>query len=377
LKLLYFSKTSFIGPSSRYRIYQYIPYLREAGIEVEVCPLFREGWFRILEMRPFPLRLLAKATYSSIRFAVRLRDLFKVQKHDLYVFEHQAFPYLPAFLERISKGINPNMVLEFDDAIFLTFLHGRKIPKLIRMSKHVIVGNDYLRDYALRFNPNVTVIPTVIDTVRYQPREHYGFNDRPVIGWVGLAYNLGYLVRLRGALLRLREEVGDFELRIICSRPLKMDGVRTSFKRWSYDDEVADIRGFDIGIMPLPDDEWAKGKCGLKVLQYMACGVPVVASPVGVNGEIIQDGKNGFLARDEKEWVEKLSLLLRDEELRRQIGRAGRKTVEERYSLRLWGPRLAGLYRQLVEGRIASSRSTSRRCSSSSPLKKSTSGYLP
>lgn len=347
MKLLYFSKTSFIGPSSRYRIYQYIPYLREAGIEVTVCPLFREGWFQILDMHPCGLRLLAKAIYSSVRFMVRLRDLLKVRECDLYVFEHQAFPYLPAFLERMSKRINPNMVLEFDDAIFLTFLHGRKIPRLIRMSKHVIVGNSYLQDYALKFNPNVTVIPTVIDTKRYRPREQYEFRGKPVIGWVGLAYNLSYLVRLRGALLKLRKEVGDFELRIICSRPLKMDGVRTSFKRWSYEDEVVDIRGFDIGIMPLPDDEWARGKCGLKLLQYMACGVPVVASPVGVNTEIIRDGKNGFLARNEEEWIKKLSLLLRDEESRRQMGKAGRRTVQTRYSLRLWGPRLAGLYKRL------------------------------
>jgi len=215
------------------------------------------------------------------------------------------------------------------------------------MSKHVIVGNSYLRDYALKFNPNVTVIPTVIDTKRYRPREQYEFRGKPVIGWVGLAYNLSYLVRLRGALLKLRKEVGDFELRIICSRPLKMDGVRTSFKRWSYEDEVVDIRGFDIGIMPLPDDEWARGKCGLKLLQYMACGVPVVASPVGVNTEIIRDGKNGFLARNEEEWIKKLSLLLRDEESRRQMGKAGRRTVQTRYSLRLWGPRLAGLYKRL------------------------------
>jgi glycosyltransferase involved in cell wall biosynthesis len=348
LKLIYFAKTSFIGPSSRYRIYQYIPYLKKAGIEVNVCPLFKGGWFRILDIQQSALRIVMKLLYSSARLFARINDILKVGNYDLYVFEHQAFPYLPAFLEMATKRINPNMVLEFDDAIFLTFLHGRKIPQLIRKSRHIVVGNHFLREYAVKFNPNVTVIPTVVDTERYVQKEDYKAKEKVTIGWVGLAYNLFYISELAGILRQLNGEVGNFQFKVICSQGLKIEGVDLAFKPWSYEEEVHDIRGLDIGIMPLEDDEWARGKCGLKVLQYMACGVPVIASPVGVNREIIRDGENGFLAATDEEWLEKLILLVQDENLRRQLGQKGRTTVEDRYSLKLWGPKVAEFYKGLL-----------------------------
>jgi glycosyltransferase involved in cell wall biosynthesis len=348
LKLLYLSKTSFIGPSSRYRIYQYIPYLREAGIEVTVAPLFKAGWFRILNMRGSPLRTAAKALYAAMRFSVRVWDLLKVGRYDLYCFEHQAFPYFPALLEKIAKRINPNMILEFDDAIFLTPLHGRKIPKLVAMSQHVIVGNSYLKDYAMKFNPLVSVIPTVVDTEKYRAKQDYRPQEQVQIGWVGLAYNLFCLKQLERTFQKLKLEVGDFIFTVICSQGLIMKGVETVFKPWSYNNEVEAIQCLDIGIMPLPDDEWARGKCGLKILQYMACGVPVVASPIGVNQDIIKDGENGFLAATDNEWFEKLVLLKSNEELRRKLGQKGRETVEQHYSLKLWGPKVASLYKNLM-----------------------------
>jgi glycosyltransferase involved in cell wall biosynthesis len=348
LKLVYFSKTSFIGPSSRYRIYQYVPYLRQAGIEVIVAPLFRGGWFRILNLRGRPLRAIAKGLYALMRLFVRIWDLLKVGKYDLYCFEHQAFPYIPVFLERIAKKINPNMLLEFDDAIYLTLLHKKKMPRLIRMSRHVIVGNNFLRDYVLQFNPNVTVIPTVVDTDRYRSKKDYYPHGKLNIGWVGLAYNLPYVQKLGETLQKLKKEIGDFKFSVICSKGLEIDGVDIIFKSWNYDDEIEDIRNLDIGIMPLADDEWTKGKCGLKVLQYMACGVPVVASPVGVNREIINDGENGLLAATDEEWFKKLSLLACNEALRRRLGQKGRETVEKNYSLLIWGPRVARLYKSLL-----------------------------
>ena len=312
-----------------------------------IACLFKEGWFRILDISWPPLRALAKGIYALARLFVRIWDLLKIGRYDLYCFEHQAFPYLPVFLEKIAKRINPNMLLEFDDAIFLTPLHGRKIPKLIAMSRHVIVGNAYLKNYALQFNSHVSIIPTVIDTKRYKPKKNYRAQGQINIGWVGLSYNLPYLEGLGGALRRLRSEAGDFYLRIICSQGLELDDVNTVFRPWNYDDEPEAIQGFDIGIMPLPDDEWARGKCGLKVLQYMACGVPVVASPLGINKEIIRDGENGFLAATEDMWVEKLKLLLSDEAMRRKLGQEGRKTVENHYSLKLWGPKVASFYKSL------------------------------
>jgi glycosyltransferase involved in cell wall biosynthesis len=348
VKLLYFSKTSFIGPSSRYRIYQYIPYLRKAEIEVTVAPLFSEGWFRILDLRQRPLRAAAKGMYALMRLFVRISEILKVGKYDLYCFEHQAFPYVPAFLEWFAQKLNPNMLLEFDDAIYLTFLHKKKIFQLIRMSKHVIVGNNFLKHYALQFNSHVTVIPTVIDTDRYSPKKDYRYQGKLNIGWVGLAYNLSYVLELARMLQKLKKEIGDFKFTVICSQGLDIDGIEVIFKRWCYNDEIEDIRNLDIGIMPLVDDAWAKGKCGLKLLQYMACGVPVVASPVGVNNEIINDGENGFLATTGKKWLEKLSLLARDEELRCTLGQKGRKTVEDYYSLKLWGPKVASLYKSLI-----------------------------
>jgi glycosyltransferase involved in cell wall biosynthesis len=348
VKLFYLSKTSFIGPSSRYRIYQYIPSLREAGIEVTVAPLLKEGWFRILSLQLPPLRAVLEALYSLLRIFVRIREIFKVGKYDLYCFEHQAFPYVPVFLEWIAQKLNPNMILEFDDAIYLTFLHKKKIPRLIRMSKHVIVGNAFLKDYALQFNPHVTVIPTVIDTDRYSPKRDYRFQGKINIGWVGLAYNLPYVQKLEETLQKLKKEIGDFKFTVICSKGLEIDGVDIMFKSWSYNNEIEDIRNLDIGIMPLADAEWAKGKCGLKILQYMACSVPVVASPVGVNNEIIKDGENGFLAAADKEWLEKLSLLACNEELRRVLGQKGRKTVEDYYSLEVWGPKVVSLYKSLI-----------------------------
>jgi glycosyltransferase involved in cell wall biosynthesis len=348
VKLLYFSKSSFIGPSSRYRIYQYIPYLKKAGIDVIVAPLFKEGWFRILDLRQRPLRAAARGLYSLMRFFVRIKDILSVCKYDLYVFEHQAFPYIPTLLERLAHKLNHKMLLEFDDAIYRTFLHKKKIPRLIGMSRHIIVGNNFLRDYAQKFNTHVTVIPTVVDTGRYRPKKDYRLHGKLNIGWIGLAYNLPYVQELAKMLRKSRKEIGEFVLTIISSQRFELDGVEVTFKRWRYDTEVQDIRCLDIGIMPLANDEWAKGKCGLKVLQYMACGVPVVASSVGVNCEIINDGENGFLAATDEEWLGKLALLAHDESLRRRLGQKGRETVEKHYSLRIWGPRITRLYKSLT-----------------------------
>lgn len=345
MKVIYLSKYSSIGPSSRYRIYQYLPYLAEYGIDVDVRPLLKDRYFGIIKIDNFILKNLFKVFYAAYRYIIRFFDVLKSNKYDLVVIEHQAFPYLPFFLEYVLKMLNKNIIIEFDDAIYLT--HPRKFPRLIKMCKAIIVGNNFLKDYAIKFNQNVKVMPTVIDMRRYvekgQGSRVKGDEGRIIICWIGLAYNIDYLKQLGDVFRKLSDKIS---LKIISNKGIEIEGVNIIFKKWNNETEVEEIQSSHIGIMPLRDDEWSRGKCGLKLLQYMAAGIPSAASPVGVNKEIISDGVNGFLASSEDEWYEKLLRLCEDFELRSKIGLEGRKTVEEKYSIEKWAPRLAEIYKE-------------------------------
>ncbi|MFZ3065097.1 MAG: glycosyltransferase family 4 protein [Nitrospirota bacterium] len=345
MKVIYFSKYSSIGPSSRYRIYQYLPYLAEHGIDVDVRPLLKGRYFEIIKIENLIIKNIFKIFYAVYRYIIRFFDVLKSVKYDLVVIEHQAFPYLPFFLEYVLRMLNKNIILEFDDAIYLT--HPKKMPKLIKMSKAVIVGNEFLKEYTVKNNKNVNVVPTVIDMRRYvengQGSGVKGEEGNIIICWIGLAYNIDYLKQLTDVFRRLSDKIF---LKIISNKCIEIEGVNVIFKKWSIETEVEEIQSSHIGIMPLMDDEWSRGKCGLKILQYMAAGIPAVGSPVGVNKEIIQDGKNGFLASTEDEWYEKLLSLCEDPELRRRMGNAGRKTVEDKYSINIWAPKLAEIYKE-------------------------------
>lgn len=348
MKVLYLSKYSSIGPSSRYRIYQYLPYLAEHGIDVDVRPLLKDRYFGIIRIENFIVKNIFKIFYAVYKYIIRFFDVLMAGKYNLVVVEHQAFPYLPFFLEYVLRMLNKNIILEFDDAIYLT--HPKKMPKLIKMSKAVIVGNEFLKEYTVKYNKNVNVVPTVIDMRRYvekgQGARGKGEEGKIIICWIGLAYNIDYLKQLADVFRKLSDKIA---LKIISNKSIEIEGVNIIFKKWSNETEVEEIQSSHIGIMPLMDDEWSRGKCGLKILQYMAAGIPSVASPVGVNKEIIQDSKNGFLCTTEDEWYERLLRLCEDPELMKRMGNAGRKTVEEKYSINIWAPRLAELYKEIAE----------------------------
>jgi glycosyltransferase involved in cell wall biosynthesis len=192
----------------------------------------------------------------------------------------------------------------------------------------------------------VTIVPTTIDTEKYRllPRPS---NQVPVIGWTGSFSTVQHLDTLAGALKRLARKE-NFRLVVIGPPVYKIDGVDVEAVKWRSATEVSDLRQLDIGIMPLPDESWTRGKCGCKALQYMALAIPTICSPVGVNSEIIQDGVNGLLANSEDEWVEKLTLLLHDANLRKRLGDAGRKTVETKYSAAVHAPRVYEILRSVV-----------------------------
>ena len=354
MRITYFSKSSVIGPSSRYRVFQFLPHLQALGIGCDVNPLFGEVYFSILKVQPPALALLLKIPYVFACFIKRLLALVTLGGRDLIVIEGQLFPYAPPLVERLLRWCGYRMVIEMDDAIYLTRGHERKIPALLAMAHGAVVGNEQLASYARQFAPQVWVVPTVVDTDRFLPKQpsvgppRDPTQDTITLVWMGLAYNLAYLDVLAPAIRALQTRF-HLRLRVVCSRPPKLEGVNVEFRVWNMDREVADLQDAAIGVMPLNDTAWARGKCGLKLLQYMAVGLPAIASPVGVNRDVIMTGHNGFLAATAQEWYDCLESLCRQPQLRQDIGLAARRTVEERYSLAVWGPRLADLYQALVQ----------------------------
>jgi len=270
----------------------------------------------------------------------------------------------PPFFERLVHRAGVPMIFDFDDAIFVPYvspsngyLSYLKFPSktrtICRLASHVMAGNQYLADYAGKVNDNVTIIPTTIDTSKYSI-EVKPANDPLVIGWSGSYSTVQHLDTIRGALQRLAGR-HRFRLRVIGTPRFELEGVEVDAMSWRADTEVSDLRHIDIGIMPLPDDQWSRGKCGLKALQYMALGIPTVCSPVGVNSDIIRDAENGMIASTEDDWVEKLGSLLESPGLRDKLGAAGRTTVEKNYSAAVQAPRVYSIFESVVSSARARS----------------------
>jgi glycosyltransferase involved in cell wall biosynthesis len=246
------------------------------------------------------------------------------------------------------------IVYDFDDAIFrsnvsdanrqLAWLKWpQKAGAICGLSTHVIAGNEYLRQYASQFNAGVSIVPTTIDTDAYTLRQGTALHDPPVIGWTGSLTTIKHLETITEVLKELRKSF-RFRFKVFGADRFTIPGLEIESVPWTAASEIAHLTEFDIGIMPLPDDDWSRGKCGLKALQYMALGIPVVASAVGVNSDIITDGRNGFLASSRAEWVEKLLRLLTDPALRRKFSDQGRMTIESRYSARVQAPRVLEIF---------------------------------
>jgi glycosyltransferase involved in cell wall biosynthesis len=354
------------NPSQRFRIEQWEPLLRERGVEITFKPFESKELNSILYK---PGRMAEKLKLVGEALKRRASDVRSARGYDaVYLLREAALLGPPVFEWTLARKGVP-YVFDFDDAVFVPYvspsngyLSYLKFPgktrAICRTAAHVMAGNEYLADYARAVNERVTIIPTTIDTGKYtvEPRAE---NDVPVIGWSGSYSTAQHLATLNTALRKLAERE-RFRLRVIGAPDFKIEGVDVEAIPWRAATEVEDLRPFDVGIMPLPDDQWSKGKCGLKALQYMALGVPTVCSPVGVNSEIIRDGESGLLASTDDEWVEKLSGLLRSPGERARLGRAGRATVEARYSAAVQAPRVYEIFESVVRrakegGRVAAS----------------------
>lgn len=344
------------SPGQRYRIEQWEPTLREYGVDITYEPFENENLNKII----YQSGQLAGKLKESVKGLKRRYDVVRsVRQYDVVYLYREAALLGPPVFERMIKRAGVPIVFDFDDAIFIRYKSPTngylsylkfpgKIKDICRMSSHVITGNEYLADYARQANKNVTVIPTAIDTNKYHFREKPDTDDKIVIGWTGSHSTVKYLDTLRTVWQRLAKEE-NFRLRVIGAPHYEIDGVDVEVIKWQSATETEDLQPLDIGVMPLTDDIWTRGKCGMKALQYMALGIPAVCSPVGVNSDIIQDGQNGLLAASTDEWVKKLKSLIRSADFRKKLGAAGRKTIEQTYSAKIQAPRVYQIFASLTE----------------------------
>ena len=316
--------------ASRYRVLQYIPYLKTKGVEATVS-------------------LYPRTLKENIQFFNTL------PRYDLLFLQRKRFnqPRLGLLRKRAKR-----IVYDLDDAVMyrnskakdpISSTRRRRFVQMIKNADFIIAGNEFLKREVLPFNANVEMIPTAIDQERYYLKTYPVQQEKVTLGWIGDHGSIHYLEKMRPLFERIGEKYPHVELKIVCDAFFDCERMKVIKKKWSSEEEVDDLQGFDIGLMPLVDDPWSWGKCGLKIIQYQGVGVPVVCTPVGINRDLVEDGVNGFYAMTPDEWEDKLSLLIENSEQREQMGREGRKRVLENYTYQACAPRLYAILKQMME----------------------------
>ena len=330
-----------IGPDTRYRIAQYIQPFAQEGLEVVCQSLFTTEYYQLLSK---PGQVGAKAWGLGLAWGQRLvKILDQARNFDLIWIGRELFPLGPPWLEAVLFKRHARVILDIDDAIFLPdatnlgFIHRRlrdfgKLGRIAHKFQAIVCGNKFLADYFSDKNPHVHIIPTVVSMADYGHLTHSP-SPRPRIGWIGTPTNAQHLEIMRQPLQDLAR-THDFSFVVVgLAQPLEWTLPQMVYQSWQLEKELEYFEGFDIGIMPLYDSPFARGKCAFKIIQYMAAGIPVVASPVGSNLDVLEPGVNGFLANSPEQWTASLSQLLEDQALRQTMGAAGQQTILHKYSL--------------------------------------------
>lgn len=329
------------APSQRFRFEQYLDILKSEGIEIEYHAFLSEKtWGKIYNEGAFTAKVLGIISSFWRRFVL----LFSIRKFDM-IFIHREASMIgpPVFEWIIAKILRRKYIYDFDDAIWLpnysdsnAKLHRLKaywkVKKIMKWAHKISAGNEYLKDYASKYNPNTFVLPTTID-LQNSHNVSTIQSEKVNIGWTGSHTTMAYLDNLIPVLKRL-EKKHSFTFTIISNQKPNYELDSLKYIKWSKDSEISDLASINIGVMPLADDVWAKGKCGFKALQYMALKIPAVVSPVGVNKEFISNGENGYLCSKNTEWENTLSMLISNKETRIKIGQNGHKTIENHFSVK-------------------------------------------
>lgn len=349
------------APSTRFRLVHFVEPLASSGIRLEILPLFDRAEYRILSDRGRGAR---KAGLLIRGMGRRLRQLGMAGEADAVLVHRELSPIRSgAFLRLLDRAPLP-LVYDFDDAVFLPPKGGSPLlgvlrtPRastaaLCRAADLVLAGNSHLADFAREVRgreEGTTVFPTVIDTDRYRPAASASIDPDalPTVGWIGTHTTTPYLESLAGE-LREAAALAPFRLLVVSNRePEGLEGLPVTFQPWSEEEELRALHSMDVGLYPVPEDPWALGKCGFKAIQYMACGIPVLASPVGVLQEIVVEGETGFHARSGEDWVTGLRDLVENPSLRRRMGEAGRARAVAHYSVASSLPTLVARLRELL-----------------------------
>lgn len=335
------------SPSQRYRFEQYLTFFKQQGFEWVLSEIISEKDDKIFYQSK---KYMAKTWVILKSIFIRFNDLKRAKQFDVIFIQREALLIGSSFFEKQFYKRHRKIIFDFDDSIWLLdtspgnkkfeFLKNPQKTRINIQHAHIVIaGNSYLAEYAKQFHKQVVVIPTTVDTQFHFPIqkvtvEDYKRDGKIIIGWSGSISTIKHFEMAIPALLELDKKYpGRLEFHVMGQGNYTHPVLQVVSKNWNPKTENADLNAFDIGIMPLPDNEWVKGKCGLKGITYMACGTPTIMSAVGVNTQIIQHGENGFLAHTHEEWVRYLSQLIEDVELRHRLGLAGRKTVVEKYSV--------------------------------------------
>jgi glycosyltransferase involved in cell wall biosynthesis len=348
LRLLMLTRYGRLGASSRVRSHQFVSYLESAGFTVKLVPLLDDSYITAL----YAGRRIGFLPHLPGTFLRRWRNLREASDFDLVWIEKDALPWIPTALEQVLLPKSTPLVLDYDDAVYHNYAGPRsrlaqlllrdKIPRLMRRAELVVAGNKDIAEYARAAGAKaVEVIPSSVDTTRYMARPDGG-GDVTVVGWIGNPGTSAYLDLVANALIEASTQV-PFRFVAIGALEVPRIGLSTAVVPWTEETEAAELSRIDVGIMPLPDRPFERGKSGYKLVQYMAAGKPSLASPVGANAEIVEHGRTGFLASTPQEWKDRLVELLQDRELRARMGWAGRARCEAEFSLAVSAPRLARL----------------------------------
>ncbi|OJJ23912.1 group 1 glycosyl transferase [marine bacterium AO1-C] len=329
------------APSQRFRFEQYLDHLKKQNFQISHAPFMSlKTWQVLYKAGNYPQKI-GGILWGFIK---RWWLMFRLRKFDFVFIHREAAPVgYPLFEWIIAKIWRKKIIYDFDDAIWLPNTSSQnslvakikfhqKTALICKWAHKVSVGNEYLGDYARQFNSNVVYNPTTIDTVHLHNQTKTQNNEKLVIGWTGSHSTLPYLDFLEPILKQLEQEY-SFEFQVIANQPPQLNLKSLVFKPWNKATEIEDLLAFNIGVMPLSDDQWAKGKCGFKALQYMALGIPPLVSPVGVNTRIVQNQENGFICGTPEEWHQALLQLMQTPDLRASLGTKARQTVEDHYSV--------------------------------------------